>query len=134
MFVLTSDDVGIRRFEKILGIKDIKNQELEARRLYVKAKLNNKKMSLSDIVDLISDNENKAEIVPDINTGDLTTVINATTKSKLETINKTIDEILPMNIFYKISANEKVQGNIYRSIYFRISPTIVIRDTGGNNV
>lgn len=127
MFVLTANELGIGRFEKILGIIDMKNKELEARRMYVKAKLNNSKMSLSDLANLISEDGSKTEIIPDISTGDLITVINATTKSKLETINKTVDEILPMNIFYKVSAKEQVKGNIYKNIYLRISPKIVIR-------
>lgn len=127
MFALTADELGIGRLEKILGITDMKNQELEARRMYVKAKLNNKKMSLSDLENLISEDGSKIEITPDINTGDLTTVINATTKSKLETINKTVDEILPMNIFYKISAKEQANGSLFKNIYLRTSPTIVIR-------
>lgn len=102
MFVFTANDLGVRRFEKILGITPKAAQSLDDRKIYIISMMNRRKMSLSELTAMLSNYSEGIELINDMSNMEMIVTIN-TDAGSLETINNIIDEILPMNIYFEFS-------------------------------
>lgn len=102
MFVFTANDLGVRRFEKILGITPKAAQSLDDRKIYIISMLNRRKMSLSELTAMLSNYSEGIELINDMSNMEMIVTIN-TDAGSLETLNNIIDEILPMNIYFEFS-------------------------------
>lgn len=102
MFVFTANELGVRRFEKILGITPKAAQSLEDRKIYILSMMNRRKMSLSELTAMLSNYSEGIELINDMSNMEMIVTIN-TDAGSLETLNNIIDEILPMNIYFEFS-------------------------------
>ena len=102
MFVFTADETGVRRFEKLLGIKPKAAQGLDDRKIYILSMMNRRKMSLSELMAMLSNYSEGITALNDIAGMEMIVEIN-TDAGSLEMLNGIIDEILPMNIFFSFA-------------------------------
>lgn len=102
MFVFTADETGVQRFEKMLGIKPKAVQSLDDRKIYIISMMNRRKMSLSELTEMLSNYSEGIKILNDISNMEMIIEIN-TDAGSLETLNNIIDEILPMNIYFEFA-------------------------------
>ena len=99
MFVFTADETGVMRFEKLLGIKPKAAQSLDDRKIYILSMMNRRKMSLSELMAMLSNYSEGITILNDIANMEMIVEIN-TDAGSLDMLNKIIDEILPLNIYF----------------------------------
>ena len=99
MFVFTADETGVIRFEKLLGIKPKAAQSLDDRKIYILSMMNRRKMSLSELMAMLSNYSEGITILNDIANMEMIVEIN-TDAGSLDMLNKIIDEILPLNIYF----------------------------------
>lgn len=99
MFVFTADETGVQRFEKLLGIKPKAGQSLDDRKIYILSMMNRRKMSLSELMAMLSNYSEGITVLNDIANMEMIVEIN-TDAGSLEMLNSIIDEILPLNIFF----------------------------------
>ena len=99
MFVFTADETGVMRFEKLLGIKPNAAQSLDDRKIYILSMMNRRKMSLSELMAMLSNYSEGITILNDIANMEMIVEIN-TDAGSLDMLNKIIDEILPLNIYF----------------------------------
>lgn len=99
MFVFTADESGVRRFEKMFGIKPKAEQNLQERRMYILSIMNRKKMSLSELTAMLSDYSTDIRLINDMFNMEMTVDTGGNTGG-IEIINCLLEEILPMNIYY----------------------------------
>ncbi len=102
MFVFTADESGVKRFEKLLGIKAKAAQSLEDRKIYILSMMNRRKMSLDELTAMLSNYSEGISLLNDIANMEMIVEINADAGS-LETLNDIIDEILPLNIYFSFA-------------------------------
>lgn len=130
MFVFTANELGVSRMEKMLHIKNEKKWDLETRKLNIAAKMNDSKMSISDLKNLISEYEQEIQFINNNQTQEIIIVSCGLTEGKLKTINNIIENVLPLNISYKMELNDTTSSNIYIGMHNRASPQIVCCDNG----
>lgn len=99
-FLSTANETGIQRFEKMLGIKPKTGQSLNDRKIYILSKLNQRKMSLSELVTILQEYAN-ISIKTDYSEGTLML------ETKSSTLNAAVvygmmDEIIPLNVHIKV--------------------------------
>ena len=99
MFVFTADETGVIRFEKLLGIKPKAAQSLDDRKIYILSMMNRRKMSLSELMAMLSNYSEGITLLNDIANMEMIVEIN-TDAGSLDTLNSIIDEILPLNIYF----------------------------------
>lgn len=99
MFVFTANETGVQRFEKLLGIKPKAAQSLDDRKIYILSMMNRRKMSLSELMTMLSNYSEGITILNDIANMEMIVEIN-TDAGNLDMLNKIIDEILPLNIYF----------------------------------
>ena len=99
MFVFTADETGVIRFEKLLGIKPKAAQSLDDRKIYILSMMNRRKMSLSELMAMLSNYSEGITLLNDITNMEMIVEIN-TDAGSLDTLNSIIDEILPLNIYF----------------------------------
>lgn len=99
MFVFTADETGVMRFEKLLGIKPKAAQSLDDRKIYILSMMNRRKMSLSELMAMLSNYSEGITILNDIANMEMIVEIN-TDAGSLDMLNNIIDEILPLNIYF----------------------------------
>lgn len=99
MFVFTADETGVMRFEKLLGIKPKAAQSLDDRKIYILSMMNRRKMSLSELMAMLSNYSEGITILNDIANMEMIVEIN-TDAGSLDMLNSIIDEILPLNIYF----------------------------------
>ena len=99
MFVFTADETGVMRFEKLLGIKPKAAQSLDDRKIYILSMMNRRKMSLSELMAMLSNYSEGITLLNDIANMEMIVEIN-TDAGSLDMLNKIIDEILPLNIYF----------------------------------
>ena len=99
MFVFTADETGVMRFEKLLGIKPNAAQSLDDRKIYILSMMNRRKMSLSELMAMLSNYSEGITLLNDITNMEMIVEIN-TDAGSLDTLNSIIDEILPLNIYF----------------------------------
>lgn len=102
MFVYKANETGVTRFEKILGIMPKAAQSLEERKLFIISMMNRRKMSLSELMAMLSGYSEGIELINDISKTEMTVIINSDAGS-IDVLNKIIDEILPLNIYFEFS-------------------------------
>lgn len=106
MFVYTANETGVRRFEKLLGIKPKSAQSLNDRKIYILSMMNRRKMSLSELMAMLSNYSEGITILNDIANMEMIVEIN-TDAGSLEILNSIIDEILPLNIYFMFAMQRK---------------------------
>lgn len=99
MFVFTANETGVQRFEKLLGITPKAAQSLEDRKIYILSMMNRRKMSLSELMAMLSNYSDGITILNDIYNLEMIIEIN-TDAGSLEMLNSILDEILPLNIYF----------------------------------
>lgn len=99
MFVFTANETGVQRFEKLLGIKPKAAQSLDDRKIYILSMMNRRKMSLSELMTMLSNYSEGITILNDIANMEMIIEIN-TDAGSLDMLNSIIDEILPLNIYF----------------------------------
>lgn len=101
MFVLTADESGIVRFEKIFGITPQKTQTLDERRLCIIAKTQQGKISLGQLQNMLQEYSPGIKIISHMEDCELEIVIVGDAIDK-NVIYKITDEILPLDIWFEI--------------------------------
>lgn len=107
MFVFTANETGVQRFEKMLGIKPKAAQSLDDRKIYILSMMNRRKMSLSELITMLSNYSEGITILNDIANMEMIVEIN-TDVSSLDMLNSIIDEILPMNIYFMFAMQREI--------------------------
>lgn len=130
MFVFTADEIGVSRFEKILKINKKPEWDLQTRKLNIAIRLKAKKISISEIKRLLLEYGEDVSIMQDNERMEMRIWINSTSETKLKMLYGIIDDSMPLNIFCLISATEKMQSNIYKTVINRITPRIIMKDKG----
>lgn len=97
MFVFTADETGAERFEKLLGIKPKATQSLDDRKSYILLMLNRRKMSLHEIIKLLSEYAEEIELCLDYEKYELTMKA-GDSASNTGMLLKVLDEIMPLQI------------------------------------
>lgn len=98
MFITTSDEHGISRFEEELGIVPTPEQSIEERRIVVLIRVAKKNLSFKDILNLIHNYSSEIDLVPDYNNDELSVTVGDAVNN-VGTVYKTLDEILGLNIY-----------------------------------
>ncbi len=98
MFITTSDEHGIERFEEELGIVPTQEQSIEERRIVVLIRVAKKNLSFKDILNLIQNYSSEIDLAPDYNNDELSVVVGDAVNN-IGTIYKTLDGILGLNIY-----------------------------------
>lgn len=132
-YVLTADETGIQRFEKILGIISDANQDLETRRYKVLSKMSTSSIftlySLRQRLDEICGIDNyDLEIDYDKYTMDLTVHIGQ--HGMIEVLYELLSTMLPANIEFTIKNELNVVGSIdnYSAGSFSTKKSIVFKE------
>ncbi len=102
MFVFTANEIGIVRLEKILGITPKSIQSLDDRRINILAMMNRRKMSLSELTAMLSNYSEGIELINDFSNLSMIVTLNSDASS-IEALNKIIDEILPLNVYFEFA-------------------------------
>lgn len=129
MFIFTANETGISRFEKMLNIKKPK-ADLEARRMQVAAKMNSGKKSISELETILTQYDNSAHIRTDTDSMKMFVDIHATSKDWLDTMNGIVEETIPINIYFKINANDRGAYKIKLGMHTKLIKKITINDSG----
>lgn len=107
MFITTSDEHGIARFEEELGIVPTPEQSIEERRTVVTIRVTKKNLSFKDVLELIQNYSREIDLLPDYNNDELSVIVGDAV-SNVRTIHKILDEILGLNIYifftYEVAA------------------------------
>lgn len=98
MFITTSDEHGIARFEEELGIVPTPEQSIEERRIVVLIRVAKKNLSFKDILNLIQNYSSEIDLVPDYNNDEMSVIVGDMVNN-VGTIYKTLDGILGLNIY-----------------------------------
>lgn len=98
MFITTSDEHGIARFEGELGIAPTPEQSIEERRIVVLIRVAKKNLSFKDILNLIQNYSSEIDLAPDYDNDELSVIVGDAVNN-VGTIYKTLDGILGLNIY-----------------------------------
>lgn len=98
MFIATSDEHGIARFEEELGIVPTPEQSLEERRIVIMIRAAKKNLSFKDILNLIQNYSSEIDLIPDYDNDELSVIVGDAVNN-VGTIYKTLDGILGLNIY-----------------------------------
>lgn len=98
MFIATSDEHGIARFEEELGIVPTPEQSIEERRIVVLIRVAKKNLSFKDILNLIQNYSSEIDLAPDYDNDELSVIVGDAVNN-VGTIYKTLDGILGLNIY-----------------------------------
>ncbi len=107
MFVFTADDTGIRRFEKILGITAKTTQTLDERKLCVIYAMNRRKMSLSELMVILSGYSQEVNLKINCNTNELSIIVGDSV-SNIGTIYNILDDFMPLHVYMFFSVEDIV--------------------------
>lgn len=123
MFVFTANETGVQRFEKLLGIKPKAAQSLDDRKIYILSMMNRRKMSLSELMAMLSNYSEGITILNDIANMEMIIEIN-TDAGSLDILNSIIDEILPLNIYFHFALQRetKIKYRLEDLILFAYEP------------
>lgn len=98
MFITTSDEHGITRFEEELGIVPTPEQSIEERRIVIMIRVAKNNLSFKDILNLIQNYSSEIDLTPDYDNGELSVIVGDAVNN-VGTIYKTLDRILGLNIY-----------------------------------
>lgn len=133
MFILLANEEGIERFEKELKITPKPTDTLEDRRLNVLSRANKSKVTTALIMSIISNYSAATELIKDFDNDELTIVLNADASS-LQTVYETLDEKIPLNIYYDflLQRTYNIGINISSRIYQMYDRAAGDQETCGN--
>ena len=98
MFLSTATEEGVARFESMLGIAAEAGQSLEKRKEHIRYMTNRRKMSLSELENMLASYSKSVELIPDYNRQELEILVGEWVDS-LKMIYHVSDEILPLQIY-----------------------------------
>ncbi len=98
MFITTSDEHGIARFEEELGIVPTPEQSIEERRTVIMIRVAKKNLSFRDILNLIQNYSSEIDLIPDYDNDELSVIVGDAVNN-VGIIYKTLDGILGLNIY-----------------------------------
>lgn len=137
MFVFTANETGVSRFEKILGITPKAAQSLDDRKLFIVSMMNRRKMSLSELTAMLSNYSEGIELLNDMDSMEMIVTIN-TDAGSIDTLNKIIDEILPLNIYFEFSIQREtvIKYTVEDIIFMAFEPAAAETEycNFGNNI
>lgn len=109
MFVATANEAGVRRFEKLLGVKLKAAQGLSDRKAYLLSMMRKRKMSLSDLFKELSAYSSGIRLEPDYVEGRLRVSVDEAAQ-KLSAMLEALDGLLPLNvyIFFEVWASMRL--------------------------
>jgi Uncharacterized protein conserved in bacteria (DUF2313). len=97
MFIFTSDETGVARFEAILGIIPKKGQTLDDRKLYILLLQNRRKMSLQEMRKLLSENAGEIELIADYEKEEITVKVGKDVIN-IGMLFEMLNDIIPLHI------------------------------------
>lgn len=98
MFITTSDERGIVRFEKELGIVPTPGQSIEERRMIALIRTTRKKLSFKDIIILVQKySGGEIDLIPDYESNELSVIVGDVKDTRA--VYKILDDILGLNIY-----------------------------------
>lgn len=115
MSVLTADETGVQRFEKVLGLKPEAGQSLDDRKICIMAMGNRGKISIKELETMLSQYCEGIRLETNINNMELA-VVREESIISIHTIHNILEENLPLNIFYHFltklesNANQKIMA------------------------
>lgn len=95
MFLSTADESGVRRLESMFGILSRESQSLEERKRYIYYRLNRRRMSMSELSEMLSGHLGGVVLNADYDEGILTVVIGSDVMGLHETYG-ILDELVPL--------------------------------------
>lgn len=109
MFVATANEAGVRRFEKLLGVKLKAAQGLSDRKAYLLSMMRKRKMSLSDLSKELFAYSSGIRLEPDYVEGRLRVSVDEAAQ-KLSAMLEALDGLLPLNvyIFFEVWASMRL--------------------------
>lgn len=102
MFLSTATEEGVARFESMLGITAETRQSLEKRKEHIHYMTNRRKMSLSELENMLAGYSKSVRLIPDYNHQELEILIGEWVDS-LKMIYHVSDEILPLQTYIYFS-------------------------------
>lgn len=102
MFITSSDEHGIARFEEELGIVPTSEQSIEERRIVVLIRAAKKNLSFKDILNLIQNCSSEIDLAPDYDKDELCITLGDMVHNS-RTIYRILDDILALNIYLYIA-------------------------------
>lgn len=100
MFVLTANEYGVARFEKLLKIRPKAEQSLQERKTVILSMSNRRKMSLTELETMLAGHSPGLKLLPDSVKQEMDVVINVNT-GNIRIILQILEEILPLNIYIR---------------------------------
>lgn len=111
MFLSTATEEGVARFESMLGIAAEVGQSLEKRKEHIRYMTNRRKMSLSELENMLASYSKSVELIPDYNRQELEILVGEWVDS-LKMIYHVSDEILPLQIYIFFSMELLVELSV----------------------
>ena len=111
MFLSTATEEGVARFESMLGIAAEAGQSLEKRKEHIRYMTNRRKMSLSELENMLANYSKSVELIPDYNRQELEILVGEWVDS-LKMIYHVSDEILPLQIYIFFSMELLVELSV----------------------
>lgn len=111
MFLSTATEEGVARFESMLGIAAEAGQSLEKRKEHIRYMTNRRKMSLSELENMLASYSKSVELIPDYNRQELEILVGEWVDS-LKMIYHVSDEILPLQIYIFFSMELLVELSV----------------------
>lgn len=111
MFLSTATEEGVARFESMLGIAAEAGQSLEKRKEHIHYMTNRRKMSLSELENMLAGYSKSVELMPDYNRQELEILVGEWVDS-LKMIYHVSDEILPLQIYIFFSMELLVELSV----------------------
>lgn len=99
MFIYTAEETGVARFENMIGIIPKEGQRLDERKAYIAFATNRKQMSLSELTAMLSSYCRDISLARDTKNMEITVEMSAG-EVGTETIDRILEEVLPLNICY----------------------------------
>lgn len=111
MFLSTATEEGVARFESMLGITAEAGQSLEKRKERIHYMTNRRKMSLSELENMLAGYSKSVRLIPDYNGQELEVLVGEWVDS-LKMIYHASDEILPLQIYIYFSMELLVELSV----------------------
>jgi len=102
MFVLTANETGARRFERLLGVRPKAAQGIEERRAYILAALNRREMGLSELEGMLTACSEGIKLIPDYQFWELEISVGGQERN-LKMLYGLLDSVIPMQAYIYFS-------------------------------
>lgn len=111
MYISTSDECGIARFEDEMGIIPMFGQTLDERRITIMVRCIRKSLGYKDILNLVRKYSEEIDLVVDLDEDELGVVVGDSVDNTLG-IYKSLDEIIALNVYIYFIHESTVFGRV----------------------